>query len=134
MPFTHMSLKILLPFEVFAHTTGVTRIVAETRQGAFGLLPNRLDCAAALCPGILTLETEADGPHYVAIDEGVLVKTGADVLVSVRRALGGADLDQLRQAVARQFLRVDEQEQTVRSVMAKLEMGFLRRMANFHHD
>ncbi len=131
---TCMNLKILLPFEVFADTPGVTRIVAETRSGAFGLLPNRLDCAAALCPGILTLDTEADGPSYVAIDEGVLVKTGAEVLVSVRRALGGADLAQLRQAVAQQFLRLDGQEQTVRSVIAKLEMGFLRRMANFHHD
>ncbi len=30
---------------------------------------------------------------FVAVDEGVLVKTGAEVLVSVRRALGGADLN-----------------------------------------
>lgn len=134
MPASHMNLKILLPFEVFADLSGVTRIVAETHGGAFGLLPNRLDCAAALCAGILSLETETDGPSYVAIDEGVLVKTGAQVLVSVRRALGGTDLGQLRQAVAQQFLRLDDQEQTVRSVIAKLEMGFLRRMANFHHD
>lgn len=134
MSATHMNLKILLPFAVFADTPGVTRIVAETRGGAFGLLPNRLDCAAALCAGILTLETEADGPRYVAIAEGVLVKTGAEVRVSVRRALAGADLDQLRAAVAQQFLRVDAQEQTVRSVVAKLEMGLLRRMAHFHHD
>lgn len=133
MPATCMHLTILLPFEVFADTPGVTRIVAETRQGAFGLLPNRLDCVAALCPGILTLETEANGPSYVAIAEGVLVKTGPHVWVSVRRALAGADLGQLRQAVERQFVRVDEQEQTVRSVVAKLEMGLLRRMANFHH-
>ena len=90
-----MNLKILLPFQVFAEKTGVSRIVAETREGAFGLLPHRLDCVAAIAPGILTYETEAEGEVYVAVDEGVLVKTGPDVLVSVRRALGGTDLGPL---------------------------------------
>ena len=93
-----MNLKILLPFQVFAEKSDVTRIVAETPQGSFGLLPHRLDCVAALAPGILTYETEADGEVFVAVDEGVLIKTGADVLVSVRRALGGTDLGQLREA------------------------------------
>ena len=67
----------------------MSRIVAETRAGSFGLLPHRLDCVAALTPGILTYETEADGEVYVAVDHGVLVKTGQEVLVSVRRALAG---------------------------------------------
>src|ERR1017187_6663658 len=87
-----MNLKVLLPFQIFAEKTGVLRIVAETRTGSFGLLPHRLDCAAALGPGILTYETESDGEVFVAVDEGVLVKSGLDVLVSVRRAIGGADL------------------------------------------
>ena len=91
-----MNLKVLLPFQIFAEKTDVSRIVAETREGSFGLLPHRLDCVAALAPGILTYETEADGEVFVAVDEGVLVKTGPDVLVSVRRALGGTDLGQLR--------------------------------------
>src|SRR5471032_1953931 len=108
-----MNLKILLPFQIFAEKTGVARIVAETREGSFGLLPHRLDCVAALTPGILIYETEADGECFVAVDEGVLVKTGADVLVSVRRALGGMDLGQLRAAVDRQFLTLNDQEQTV---------------------
>ena len=64
-----MTLKVLLPFQVFADNAGVSRIVAETREGSFGLLPHRLDCVAALAPGILTYETEADGEVYVAVDE-----------------------------------------------------------------
>ena len=67
------------------------------------------------------------------MDEGVLVKTGPDVLVSVRRAMGGADLGQLRQAVEQEFLTLGEREQNVRSAMAKLEAGFLRRFATFQH-
>jgi F-type H+-transporting ATPase subunit epsilon len=131
---TPMHLKVLLPFGIFADKTGVSRIVAQTREGSFGLLPHRLDCVAALAPGILIYETEAQGEVYVAVDEGVLVKTGPDVLVSVRRALEGTDLAQLRDAVEQEFLTLDEHEQGVRSVMAKLETGFLRRFANFQHE
>lgn len=134
MPLTLMNLKVLLPFQIFAEKTGVARIVAETHTGSFGLLPHRLDCVAALAPGILTYETDAEGEVYVAVDQGVLVKTGPDVRVSVRRALGGTDLGQLREAVEREFLTLDEHEQSVRSVMAKMESGFIRRLAEFQHD
>jgi F-type H+-transporting ATPase subunit epsilon len=129
-----MNLKILLPFRIFAEKTDVSRIVAETREGSFGLLPRRLDCVAALAPGILVFETERDGEVYVAVDEGVLVKTGPDVLVSVRRALAGTDLGQLRDAVEREFLTLEEHEQSVRAVLAKMEGDFIRRMAAFHNE
>jgi len=127
-----MKLKILLPFRVFSEIDAVKRIVAETPQGSFGLLPQRLDCVAELEPGILTYETEADGEVYVAVDEGILVKTGTDVQVSVRNAIGGMDLGQLREAVEREFVNLDESEKQVRSVLAKLESGFVRRFAEFH--
>lgn len=129
-----MNLRILLPFQVFAAKTGVTRIVAESREGFFGLLPHRLDCVAALTPGILIYETSAEGEVYVAVDEGVLVKTGTDVLVSVRRALAGTDLGQLRESVEEEFLTLDDNERQVRTVLAKMESGFIRRMVAFHNE
>ena len=134
MPPSLIHLKVLLPFQVFADKTGVTRIVAETREGSFGLLPHRLDCVAVLVPGILIYQTESGGEVLVAVDEGVLVKTGADVLVSVRRAIGGTDLGQLHAAVEKEFLTLDENEQNVRMTVAKLETGFLRRLASFQHE
>jgi F-type H+-transporting ATPase subunit epsilon len=129
-----MHLKVLLPFHVFAEQANVTRIVAETREGSFGLLPHRLDCVAALVPGILIYQTEAGGEVLAAVDEGVLVKTGADVLVSVRRAIGGTNLGQLHTAVEKEFLTLDENEQSVRTAVAKLETGFLRRFATLQHE
>jgi len=129
-----MNLKVLLPFEIFADKTGVSRIVAETREGSFGLLPHRLDCVAALAPGILTYQIGAQAEVYVAVDEGVLVKTGPDVLISVRNAIGGTDLGQLHAAVEREFLHLNEREQSVRSVMATMESDLIRRLAEFHHD
>ena len=129
-----MNLKVLLPFGVFAEKEGVSRIVAETREGSFGLLPQRLDCVLALAPGILTYENASDGEVYVAVDEGVLVKTGPEVLVSVRNVIGGTNLGQLREAVEREFLNLDEREQSVRSVLAKMESGFIRRLVEFHSE
>ena len=134
MPPSPMRLKVLLPFQVFVEEVDVSRIVADTPAGSFGLLPHRLDCVAALAPGILIYETAVEGEVCLAVDEGVLVKTGDDVLVSVRRALRGKDLAALRDDVAKQFLAEDEQAQTLRSAMAKVESGFLRRFAGFDHE
>lgn len=129
-----MNLKMLLPFRVFADKTGISRIVAETREGSFGILPRRLDCVAALAPGILICESKAEGEIYMAVDDGVLVKAGRDVLVSVRNAIAGTDLGQLREAVEREFLQLDERERSVRTVMAKMESGFISRLTKFQNE
>lgn len=126
-----MNLKIMLPYQVFADLKGIRRIVAESPLGLFGLLPHRLDCTSALAPGILLFETETGEEKYMAIDEGILVKMGSEVFVSVRNAIEGKELGLLHKAVEEQFKSFDEQEKNVRSVMAKLEMGFLRQFEEF---
>jgi F-type H+-transporting ATPase subunit epsilon len=127
-----MRLRILLPFKVFATCDPVARIVAPTRSGSFGLLPQRLDCVAALSPGIFSY-TLSEAEVNLAIDDGVMVKTGADVLVCVRRAVGGADLGALRKAVEQEFLKLDDRERSVRSTLAQLEGGFIRRLVEFQN-
>ena len=129
MPPDSIQLEVLLPFRVFLRKPGVSRIVAETAEGSFGMLPHRLDCVAALAPGILVFETPDEGEVFIAIDQGVLVKTGLEVRVSVRQAMAGTDLAQLRRTVEREFLALDEQALSLRTVMAKLETGFLSRIA-----
>jgi len=129
-----MHLKVLLPFRVFAEIDGVKRIVVQTNEGAFGLLPHRLDCVAAMPPGILIWETKAGDEVVTAVDEGVLVKTGADVLISVRNAIGGADLGQLREAVDREFLNIDAQERSAREALNKLSIGLVRRLSEYQHE
>ncbi|MBW2688512.1 MAG: F0F1 ATP synthase subunit epsilon [Deltaproteobacteria bacterium] len=128
-----MHLKILLPFGIFAEKTGVSRIVAETSEGSFGFLPHRLDCVASLVPGILIFETKTEEERFIAVNEGTMIKTGLNVLVSVRNAITGKNLGQLHQAVKREFLRANEQEQNVRSALTKLESDFIRRLTEFHH-
>jgi len=129
-----MNLKILLPNKIFTETKNVTRIVAETNDGSYGFLPQRLDCVAILVPGIFAYENETGGTHYLALDEGVLIKAGADVLVSVRNAIGGVDLGKLHESVKKDYVNLDEDEKNTRSVMAKLESGFIHSLEKFHKD
>lgn len=129
-----MNLNVLLPFRVFLNLRNVRRIVVETSAGSSGFLPHRLDCVAALVPGIFTYETDAGVIHYVAIDEGVLTKAGADVSVSVRNAFGGADLGELRESVEKEFRQQDAEEQTVRSVMKKMETDFMYRLEKLRRE
>lgn len=130
---THMTLKVLLPYKIFAEKPNISRVIAETTEGSFGILPNRRDCVAALSPGILTYESENDGEVYLAIDEGVLIKTGPLLLISVRNAIAGEDLNHLRDAVKNEFLNLNDEQRDIRSMMAKIESGFIRRMVEFTH-
>ena len=127
-----MQLQILLPSAVFAQYAAVTSIVLETPQGAYGLLPNRLDCVAILEPGILTYTVKGAKPAYIVVDDGVLVKVGKQVRVSVRNAHADSDLEQLKLTVTNEFLKLQEQEREVRAVLARLESGFMRGFNHLH--
>ena len=121
-----MQLKILVPSDTFASIANVDRIVVMTPAGSFGLLPHRLDCAAILAPGLMSYSTSGAEAVYLAIDTGILIKTGAEVLVCVRRAIPGADLGRLRQAVEDELTRVSAQESLSRKTLAHMESGLIR--------
>lgn len=123
---TTMTLRVLLPSNEFACYTNVTKVVLETPEGAFGLLPHRQDCITALEPGILTYRIDNKQLEYLAVDEGLAVKSGLNVNVSVRNAHAGSNLQHLKQVVATEFVLLNEQEQEVRAVLARLESDFMR--------
>lgn len=125
METTLMQLKILLPFRVFTDTNQVSSIIMETSDGSYGLLPDRLDCVAALVPGVFTYATATGGPQYLAVEAGLLVKAGRQVLVSVRNAIGGSDLGQLAETVKKELAKKTQDTGKIRSVMEKLESGFV---------
>ncbi|PMB26527.1 F0F1 ATP synthase subunit epsilon [Fischerella thermalis] len=120
-----MHLKLLLPTEILIDQT-VTKVTAEAENGSFCLLPNHIDFVAALVPGILSFESETGKEFFLAVDEGILVKQGAVVRVSVRNAVRGENLESLQQQVQQQFRQLDEQEKLARSVLVRLETSFVR--------
>ncbi len=126
-----MNLKISIPTAVILEKTGVVRLVAETINGSLGILPLRLDCVACLIPGILLFETQDEGERFVAVDEGLLTKTGPDVNVSVKNAVIAHELGTVKQIVREQFLVRSEQEIKIRTMLAKLESDFIRNLMEF---
>src|SRR5690606_16561469 len=82
----------------------------EGPGGSFCLLPQHIDFVSALVPGILVLADEDGTETFFAVDEGLLVKHGADVRVSAWDALQG-ELGGLEQAVLARFREQGEQEQ-----------------------
>ncbi len=121
-----MNLKVLLPSEVLLDRQ-VLKLTAEAPNGFFCLLPRHIDFVATIVPGILSFLDSESVEHFVAVDEGTLVKCGPQVLVSTRHAVMSEDLGQLQQVVERQFESIDERERLARSAAARLESGMVRR-------
>jgi F-type H+-transporting ATPase subunit epsilon len=107
----------------------VTAIVAEGLEGSFGLRARHIDYVAALVPGLLIYRDVEDNECFLAVDQGILVKEGARVVVSVRQAVAGATLEDLLEVVESRFKALDEQERVVRSAVARLKSDFLRRFS-----
>jgi len=122
-----MNLKILLPTEVFLETKA-SKIVAEAGDGFFGLLPRHVDFISALVPGIFTYWDKDDNEIFIAIDNGLLVKYGQNVLVSTRNAVCGKDLDELEHLIDETFNVIDEQDRSARSAVSRMEADFIRRL------
>jgi F-type H+-transporting ATPase subunit epsilon len=120
-----LNLKLLLPTEVLLDKE-VDQITAEAENGFFSLLPRHIDFVAALVPGLLSYKA-AGREHFLAIDEGILVKKGLEVLVSVRNAVEGGELGELERIVEEKFKILDDKEKTARSAIARIEAGFIRR-------
>ena len=120
-----MRLKLLIPTHVVIDQD-VTKVIAEGEHGSFCLLPRHVDFLATLVPGLLSFEDQAGNEQFTAVDAGILVKRGDEVLVSTRQATRGTNLNQLRQTVREEFAILDDRERAAHAAVAKLEASFLR--------
>jgi F-type H+-transporting ATPase subunit epsilon len=122
-----MRLTVLLPTEILVDEE-VAKVVAEAQNGSFCLLPRHIDFVAALVPGLLSFVKTMDGAEeFLAVDEGLLVKCGPQVLVSTRQAVRGGELGLLRETVEKTFKVLTDQEKRARTALANLEANFIRR-------
>ncbi len=127
-----MTLTVNVPDRVVLQRHDVSRVVVESVNGSNGLYPHRLDCIMPLVPGIIVYETANAGDLYLAVDEGVLVKMGLKVIVSVRNAIPGTDLQAMQALVERSFLSLSEQDQQIRAVLSRIEDEFVRMFQEVH--
>ena len=124
-----MRLKIFLPSELFLDTD-VTKVVGESPQGGFGILPKHIDLVTALEPGLLAYETDHSKETFLALNGGILVKQGDQVSIATRAAIHG-ELGTLKKAVEDFITDLDEKERQTRTAVARLEADFIRRFVEF---
>jgi F-type H+-transporting ATPase subunit epsilon len=128
-----MKLKVLLPTEVLIEKE-VAKVIAEAEDGSFCLKPKHVDFVAALVPGLLSFETTDGREEFLAVDEGTLVKCGAEVLVSTANAVRSHNLGTLKNTVEKQFMVLGESQKSVRSAVAKLEANLVRKFIELGHE
>jgi F-type H+-transporting ATPase subunit epsilon len=120
-----VNLKVLLPTESLINEV-VSKVSAEAENGSFTLLPRHIDFTAVLVPGILAFVTEDGQEKFLAVDEGILVKQGSEVLVSTINAAQSSDLTELKRTVSEQFEELNEWEKKARTALVRLESNFVQ--------
>jgi len=121
-----VNLIIFLPEKTYWQGR-VKKVVGEAKDGSFCLLPAHIDFVTIMIPGIFYALTEEDQEIYLAINEGVLLKTGKDVTLATRNAIKGESLGSLKRQVEEDFKKVDQQDRKARQALQKLEADFVRR-------
>jgi len=121
-----VNLTIFLPEKTYWQGR-VKKVVGEAKDGSFCLLPAHIDFVTIMIPGIFYALTEEDQEIYLAINEGVLLKTGKDVTLATRNAVKGESLGSLKRQVEEDFKKVDQQDRKARQALQKLEADFVRR-------
>lgn len=127
-----MRLQVFLPTTTLVNTE-IRRLYAEGGEGCFCLLPRHIDYVSALVPGILSYVDPEGQEHFLAVDEGILVKCGPEVRISVRNAVEGGRPGELRAAIEKVMDEREEQEKVARSALARLEAGMVRRFLELEH-
>lgn len=129
-----MKSRVFLPSQLYTDGPEVLRIETEITTGSNGAFPHQIDGGAARVPGILTHSSAPEREVLGTLVQGVRMNKSADVDVLKKRAIGSTSLERLREAIALELAQIDAQEQAVRSAMAQLDSGFMRRFVNLTDD
>lgn len=129
-----ITLIVNIPERIVLKDEHVVRLVTGTKAGSHGILPHRRDLVAPLAPGILTYEDDQGIEHYVALDEGILLKSGLAVQVTARRAVVSDDLATLRDQLESALKTVSEHEAQTQRILEKFEDDFIRLYHEVHRD
>ena len=124
-----MRLKIFVPGRVVLDLPEVSSLTVTTPRGVFGLRPRRLDCVMPLVPGLATYDTPREGRIMLALDEGLLVKTGLETVITVRHVITGGAPGHLKQSFEAELREAGEREREIRVALARLESSFVRRLS-----
>ncbi len=124
-----MRLKTLLPTGIVVDED-VARVRIDTKNGSMTFLPNHADFLTALTAGIVSYRLVKEGKKtedvFMACDQGILVKEGDKISLSVRKAIISDDLEYLTKLISEDFKRAEEERKRASVALAKLEVGLTK--------
>ena len=121
-----MNLKVVTPTRVIVDTR-VRQVTAQGRDGSRTYLPRHIDFVTTVAPSVMSWLPAEGEEQFAAVDEGILVKVGEELLLSTTYAMQGSELGQLRRTVNEHFAERGEREKSARTALAKLEASIVRR-------
>jgi len=121
-----VNLKVVTPTQVVVDAR-VRQVTAQAQDGSRTYLPRHIDFVTAVLPSVMSWVPMEGEEQFAAVDEGILVKVGDELLVSTTYAMHGPELGRLRQTVQEQFVQRGEREKSARTALAKLEASIVRR-------
>lgn len=114
-----MNLKIITPLETF-YLENITKIQAEGTEGYFAILPKHADYVSSIITSIFSFEKNGK-KEFFAVDSGILVKYGDNVDFSVRNAIKGQNLIDLKKQMELTFKEMEEDDKKTKTALASLE-------------
>jgi len=121
-----MTLRVVTPSELVIEER-VRQVTVRTGDGARSFLPRHIDFVTAVVPSVVAYVLPDGTERFVAVDEGVLVKVGEELLISAAYGVPGAELGSLRRTVAEEFRDRAEHDRAARTALARLEASIVRR-------
>jgi F-type H+-transporting ATPase subunit epsilon len=127
-----VQLRVTLPFRVEVDES-VRQVSAEGDAGSFTLKPRHVDFCSSIRPGLLWF-INADGKEiFLAVDRGLLVKTGEQVQVATGQAVRCERLENVEDAVQEYMRDKSEREAETEMALEKMQADFVRRFAELEH-
>lgn len=121
-----LNLKVITPLEVF-NIGEVDSIQAEGSEGYFTILPKHADYVSSLKISIFSFKKK-DDTTFFAIDGGILAKVGDEVKLSIKNAIKGNNLQDLKNQMTNEFTQIDDNERKTRAALASLEGNIAKLM------
>ena len=106
--------------------TQINKVTFETATGYYTLLPHHVDFVASLTAGITAYVPENETEKYAACHQGIVVKKGDVVTISVQGAVLGPTLSELQDLIKKEFKQNEEKRKELNTAMARLELGIMR--------
>ncbi len=124
-----MRLKTLLPTGV-AVDEDVLRVRVDTRNGSMTFLPHHADYLTVLTAGLVSYrvvkEDKKTKDVFMACDQGILVKEGDKISLSVRKAIISDDIEYLTKLISKDFKKTEDERKKANVAIARLEVGLTK--------